>query len=179
MKTAKIKYQEKISLWQEREATVCVPDDFDLKSHENLREAIEQYATANEDLETFWDTEDVLDYDFSQVEVEEEQAEVKPYKTIRDILEAHGFNVEKEGDEFFISQYTPAGEDWGFYVDKLEDVKEYAENYDWKEDFEMWMEIKLHDRREDIPDTEDLMKDQKWKEHVFKEVLIDINNIEA
>lgn len=85
MKTVKIKYQEKISLWQEREATVCVPDDFDLKSHKNLKEAIEQYATDNEDLETFWDTEDVLGYDFSQVEVEEEQKEVKPYKTIRDI----------------------------------------------------------------------------------------------
>lgn len=74
MKNVKIKYQEKISVWKEREATVCVPDDFDLKNHENLKEVIEQHATDNKVLETFWETEDVIDYDFSEVEVEEANA---------------------------------------------------------------------------------------------------------
>lgn len=35
-------------------------------------------------------------------------------KSITRILLKHGFTVDKEDSQYFIHQYTPEGEDWGF-----------------------------------------------------------------
>ena len=87
------------------------------------------------------------------------------------ILERNGFDVSKDGDACWeIRQYTPAGEDWGFYVDELSDIKEYSENFDPEEDFTMWAEARMYNRVQGVPDIPTLWKDQLWKQNQLKKV---------
>ena len=51
-------------------------------------------------------------------------------KNLEYIIEQHGFDIVYQEDTIWIGQYTPAGEDWNLYFDKLEDIIEYAEEYD-------------------------------------------------
>lgn len=84
-------------------------------------------------------------------------------KTIIKILEDNGFCVNKEDNQYFISQYTPAGEDWGFYLEDLHDLPKYAEK------FEMWVEAKQNGVR-CVPSYSDLLKDQQWKQQTLRKV---------
>lgn len=96
-------------------------------------------------------------------------------KSIKKILEENGFTVERSySGGYYISQYTPAGEDWGIELDKLEDFPEYAENFDPEEEFEMWIEAK-HSGVRGVPSPAILWEDQKWKENLLDEVLQQIN----
>ena len=88
------------------------------------------------------------------------------------ILERNGFTVtqsEYYGD-WDIRQYTPAGEDWGFAVNELKDIKEYSENFDPEEDFTMWAEARMYNRVRGVPDIPTLWKDQLWKQKQLKKV---------
>lgn len=88
-------------------------------------------------------------------------------KNIKRVLEKNGFNVQKESDAFFISQYTPAGEDWNMAVSKLEDIIEYAEVFDPEEEFAMWIEAKQNGTK-GIPSPAELWEDQLWKQETLK-----------
>lgn len=88
---------------------------------------------------------------------------------IKKVLEENGFGVSKEDDQFLIEQYTPAGEDWGFYLDKLSDICEYAENFDVDEEFEMWVEAKQNGAN-GVPSYADLLEDQQWKKDLLMKV---------
>lgn len=78
-----------------------------------------------------------------------------------------GFNVEKEDGLYFISQYTPAGEDWGFYVKDEEDFYNYVENFDPEEEFEMLYKSGISG----LPKVSVLIEDQYWKSEILNEVL--------
>ena len=71
---------------------------------------------------------------------------------------------------YYISRYTPEGEDWGFELDKLEDIESFIENFDPEEEFEMWIEAK-HSGVSGVPSPMPLWKDQQWKENILDEVL--------
>ena len=87
---------------------------------------------------------------------------------VKKILEDHGFNVEQQEDgQWFISQYTPAGEDWGFSIGSLAEIKEYAENFDPEEEFSMWIEAK-HNGVKGVPGIAELWQDQLWKQEILK-----------
>lgn len=88
-------------------------------------------------------------------------------------LEKNGFKVERMSDGWFISQYTPAGEDWGLTFSPLKEFIEYAEEYDPEQDFGVWMEAKYHGTK-GIPEPSELWKDQLWKQETLKKVLEDI-----
>lgn len=92
-------------------------------------------------------------------------------KKIIKILESNGFDVTRESDEqqWFIHQYTPAGEDWGFYLENLDDLVDYAENFDPDDEFEMWVEAKKNGTR-GVPSYSELFEDQLWKQNILKEV---------
>lgn len=83
-------------------------------------------------------------------------------KTFEDL----GFDVSKEGKQYFIHQYTPAGEDWGFYLEKLHDVIEYAQNFDVDEEFKMWLDAKQNGVR-GVPEASELWQDQCWKRGIL------------
>lgn len=89
-------------------------------------------------------------------------------KDIKKILEDNGFNVEQQEDgQWFISQYTPEGEDWGFSIDSLARIKEYAENFDPEEEFSMWIEAK-HNGTKGVPGIAELWQDQLWKQEILE-----------
>ena len=84
-------------------------------------------------------------------------------------LEKFGFNVRRDKHGFEVSQYTPAGEDWNLYFKKLNDIKDYAENYCPDDDFEMWVEAR-HNGIAGIPSIPELWQDQLWKRDILREV---------
>lgn len=63
-------------------------------------------------------------------------------KNWQTVLENNGFDVEYETGSIYISQYTPAGEDWGFSVTSKEDFINYAENFDPEENFNLLWEAR-------------------------------------
>lgn len=85
---------------------------------------------------------------------------------IKKIIEDNGFKVEKVNGGYELSQYTPAGEDWMLTFDKLEDIVDYAENYDPAEDFVMWYEARKNGTR-GVPDNSTLWEDQMWKKELL------------
>lgn len=82
---------------------------------------------------------------------------------MRKFLENNGFTITKTKDGYELQQYTPAGEDWWLYVQKLKDLKEYAENFDPEEEFEMWIEAKRNGVA-GVPGVSELWQDQLWKQ---------------
>ena len=100
---------------------------------------------------------------------EKKMTKKRQNKTIIKILEDNGFRVNKENNQYLISQYTPAGEDWGFYLEDLHDLPKYAENFDVDENFEMWVEAKQNGV-EGVPSYSVLLKDQQWKQQTLRKV---------
>lgn len=90
-------------------------------------------------------------------------------RKIKNVLEDKGFAVTKDGDTWFISRYTPAGEDWVLYFDELEDIIDYTEDYDPEDDFNMWIEARQWDKT--VPGPAELWQDQLWKQKTLNKVL--------
>lgn len=85
---------------------------------------------------------------------------------LKKIIEKSGFNIEKCSNGYNLSQYTPAGEDWNLFVEKLEDIKETSENFDINEEFRVLFNSGLSG----VPDVETLLNDQKWKQKTLEEL---------
>ena len=92
---------------------------------------------------------------------------------IKKILEDNGFKVEKVNGGYELSQYTPAGEDWILTFEKLEDIVNYAENYEPAEDFVMWYEAKKSGTR-GVPDNTILWEDQQWKKELLEKIVSEL-----
>ena len=94
-------------------------------------------------------------------------------KKIEDILIEEGFTVEVDsGGEIEIRQTTPAGEDWGFYLNSYEDFVEYANNFDKEEEFRFL----FNSNCEGLPDARTLLDDQDWKEEKLENTARRIQN---
>ncbi len=66
-------------------------------------------------------------------------------KKIAKTIERLGWAITEEGDGFYLSQYSPAGEDFGFSVRKgreIEDIREFYNAFDIDEHVEMWIAAK-------------------------------------
>lgn len=87
-------------------------------------------------------------------------------KKIETLLEEKGFTVRKYEDEFELQQYTPAGEDWFIVLNKLEDIKDYAEDFDEEEEFEFWVTADVRGK----PSVSELWKDQLWKKELLNSI---------
>lgn len=93
-------------------------------------------------------------------------------RKIKRVLEEKGFAVKNDGDTWFISRYTPAGEDWGLYFGELEEIIDYAEDYDPEDDFNMWIEARKRDKT--VPAPAELWQDQLWKQEILNEIVEEI-----
>lgn len=91
-------------------------------------------------------------------------------KNIKKILEKNGFNVNVIDGGYAVRQYTDAGEDWYMTFDKLEDIVDYAKNFDPEEEFEMWVEAE----QSGAPSTQELWEDQLWKQELLNKVADEI-----
>lgn len=88
---------------------------------------------------------------------------------IKSALEKNGFTVKyyANGKYWDVSQYTPAGEDWHYEVENLEDMKQIAENYDPEDDFKSW----INSGASGVPSVPELWQDQLWKQETLNKVL--------
>lgn len=94
----------------------------------------------------------------------------KMYKAIRkSILENFGFTITQEYKGYNLQQYTPEGEDWNIYLERLKDIKEYAETFSPEDEFTMWFEAKQHGVR-GVPDIAALWQDQLWKQELLNKI---------
>ena len=89
---------------------------------------------------------------------------------IRRALEKNGFMVQKFDNYWYVSQFTPAGEDWGYEVEKLKDIVDIAEGFDPEEEFETWVEVKRGGIA-GVPKIPELWEDQLWKQETLNKVL--------
>ena len=89
-------------------------------------------------------------------------------KKLIEAIKDSPFDYDLVDDEIDLHCYTPAGEDWEFYVTDEEDFKQYAENFDPEEEFKMWVETR--NVVSGVPDIPTLWKDQLWKQEKLKEV---------
>lgn len=89
---------------------------------------------------------------------------------IKSILEKYGFTINGEANGYNLQQYTPEGEDWNIYLFKLEDIREYAEDFDPEEEFTVWFEAKQNGVQ-GVPGIAALWQDQLWKENLLKQIL--------
>lgn len=90
-------------------------------------------------------------------------------KNITKILEKNGFDVNVYDNYYEINQYTPAGEDWFITLNDLNDIVEYAENFDPEEEFTMWMEARQRGTR-GVPGPAELWQDQLWKQKLLNKI---------
>lgn len=95
-------------------------------------------------------------------------------KKIQKILENNGFNVNVIDGGYEVSQYTDAGEDWCMTFTNLEDIVDYAENFDPEENFTMWIKAKQNGVR-GVPSVPELWKDQLWKQELLNKVVNEID----
>lgn len=61
---------------------------------------------------------------------------------LKKVCEELGWSVHEEDNEYYLSKYSPAGEDFGFYIPKdnpYEEVQEYSDNFDPDEHCIMWI----------------------------------------
>lgn len=91
---------------------------------------------------------------------------------LRKALEKNGFNVEKIDGGWYIGQYTPAGEDWGYDVETLGEIIQIIEGFDPEEEFCTWVEARRSGMA-GVPSPSELWKDQEWKQKVLEKVLED------
>ena len=91
------------------------------------------------------------------------------YDKLVEIGESLGWEIRKEfKSSIYIGQYSPAGEDFFFYIEDNEhlgkQIFEHAENFDEDEHIEMWLEAKKNgtsgvpSARELVHDAEDIQK---------------------
>lgn len=85
-------------------------------------------------------------------------------------LEKMGFDVEKDDQGYNLQQYTPAGEDWNLSFNNLQDIKDYAENYDPEDDFNIWIEAKQNGVV-GVPGVAELWQDQLWKQNLLSQLI--------
>lgn len=82
---------------------------------------------------------------------------------------------DKEGVDF--RKYSPAGEDFGFYVrgltgdEIMKEIREYAENFDVEDHAIMWIEAKINRTVEGIPDIKTLINDADEIEKMLDELV--------
>lgn len=95
------------------------------------------------------------------------------------ICEKLGWEVQPEGNRVVLSQSSPAGEDFFFYVDNkkfAENVSEFAEEFDPDEHAEMWVKC-MHSVRGVPQSIRILIDDADAIKEMLTELSDQINNL--
>lgn len=90
---------------------------------------------------------------------------------IKTLLEEKGFTVSQYEGCFEIQQYTPAGEDWLITLEWLSDIKDFADNFDPEEEFEMWVKANVSGK----PRVSELWEDQLWKKELLDSIVEELS----
>lgn len=91
-----------------------------------------------------------------------------------DTCEKLGWNVTEEGDGFYISQYSPAGEDFGFSIagkDPKDEIINYYQDFDIDKHVTMWIMAK-ESGTPGIPTVRELVHDAEKIESMLEDLAI-------
>lgn len=90
---------------------------------------------------------------------------------IKNLLEEKGFTVTQYEGCFEIRQYTLAGEDWCITLAWLSDIKDFADNFDPEEEFEIWVKANISGK----PRVSEIWKDQLWKKELLDSIVEELS----
>lgn len=97
---------------------------------------------------------------------------------LKKVCEELDWSVNEENDGYYLSKYSPAGEDFGFYISKdnpYEDVQEYSDDFDPDEHCIMW--IKEMDTVSGVPQSvRELIRDAEAIAGMLNELATYLNN---
>lgn len=97
---------------------------------------------------------------------------------LKKVCEELGWSVYEEDDGYYLSKYSPAGEDFGFGISKdnpYKEVREYSDNFDPDEHCIMW--IKEMDTAYGIPQSvRELIRDAEAIAGMLNELATYLNN---
>lgn len=88
---------------------------------------------------------------------------------LTDIIEKHEWSIDYEDDgTIYLSKYSPAGQDFGFYIEKVESIEEFADKiydqyneYDVSEAAYLWLDSDGHGKNGAPYDMKDLYEDME------------------
>ena len=88
---------------------------------------------------------------------------------LTDIIEKHEWSIDYEDDgTIYFSKYSPAGQDFGFYIEKVESIEELADKiydqyneYDVSEATYMWLDSDGHGKNGAPYDMKDVYEDME------------------
>jgi hypothetical protein len=88
---------------------------------------------------------------------------------LTDIIEKHDWSIDYEDDGIiYFSKYSPAGQDFGFYIEKVESIEELADKiydqyneYDVSEAAYIWLDESGHGKNGAPYDMKDLYEDME------------------
>ena len=93
-----------------------------------------------------------------------------------DTCERLGWTVTDEGDGFYISQYSPAGEDFGFSIGKKnpkDEIMDYYQDFDVDEHVTMWINAKASGMS-GVPTIKELVHDAEKIESMLEELAVEV-----
>ena len=88
---------------------------------------------------------------------------------LTDIIESHEWSIDYEDDgTIYLSKYSPAGQDFGFYIEKVESIEEFADKiydqyneYDVSEAAYLWLDSDGHGKDGAPYDMKDVYEDME------------------
>lgn len=88
---------------------------------------------------------------------------------LKKVCEELGWSVHEEDDEYYLSKYSPAGEDFGFDINAgnvVSEIKDYADHFDVDEHVKMWVTSGC-----DTPNIRALLEDAEWIDEKLQELV--------
>lgn len=116
---------------------------------------------------------DLLDYynevKYLRLEDDGKILGIKLSDELTDIIEKHDWSIDYEDDgTIYLSKYSPAGQDFGFYIEKVESIEEFADKiydqyneYDVSEAAYLWLDESGHGTNGAPYDMKDLYEDME------------------
>ena len=104
------------------------------------------------------------------------------------VCEDEGWSVYTQDDgTIYLSQYSPAGEDFGFEVNAdriVDDITEYYESFDVEDHVEFWVEQKIEAKRtgmgsSSVPSVFRLCEDAKAIEDMLARLIWRVSGVEG
>lgn len=103
------------------------------------------------------------------------------FNDLKPVIEDLGWKIYDAGDYVELGQYSPAGEDFNFPVNKdniVQHINFYAYNFDVDEHIEMWVEARSNGVS-GVPSTRELVEDAKDIKEMLKTLADKLNEVDA
>lgn len=107
---------------------------------------------------------------------------MKTIQKVLDKIEELGWTITDEGNNYLLSQFSPANQDFNVIVDKsdnvnvlIENIYRAYENFDVSEEVGLWTDESGHGINGAPYDIEDLVEDMKWCKQVIYDLWCELS----